>query len=269
MEFVFVIPFGVVLVFLLAILGLAESIVSVFCVALYVLSLIFFFIAELIIAGRQVIFAVKNERGVWLLYALLNLGFGFFLPYFAYSSIAFIFDSYNIGVLSGFLISFVFLFIMFLYEEIMMTNEDNMIEKDTDNEKKVTGSFKNVICIILVLIIFVLTVSMKSYQRWTEKQMSKGLDKTVTYIVEKNCHPYVEEVMKSGNSSEKMQMFYFKGVPKYPLKELKKGEIVYGIDGSYSEISVESIGGDETFVLVCNPERKIVGYVSIDNLSKR
>lgn len=248
---IFEITFGMVLVFFLSIIVLGYSLFSSLSAIIFVGGSVGVIGLGIYMAGKQMIYAFREKKFVWLLYGLLSLFSGIFLPYIFYACIGCLCKPIDIASIAGPLIALIIMTILNAIETGMMEDDGGTIYH-----------FIGIVCIMLALVSF---TSLGVYQKWSEKKLALGINKNVKYTVDETCFPLVEErvMYASENSGETVRLPYWIGNVRYPFAMFKAGEEVYEIKAEYPE-EYEWVGmkknGDRRYedcVLVCSSEKKL------------
>ena len=203
-------------------------------------------------AIREILYAFHEDEFIWLLYAVKYLFFGCFFSYFPYAWGTILFHNAEKANYIGTLIAFIILTVMCIVDCCLMESESEF------------GAF----LVVLAIQIAVMCVpQIYEYNVWTKEKLEAGVDETITYTLDRDSYPIIEEVVKYKNKRSAMcyRFPYFSFNSKYRFVQFKKGETVYSVGSESSYMSVGILKNlklrKEDCQLVCNADRTIVGYI--------
>lgn len=239
---------------LLIIAAIIDMIITNLSDIVSVLANIIFFVWTISQTGIEIQYAFQEKKYIWILYAVKYLFFGWFFMYLPYAWGTIVFDNAEKANFIGTAGALIILSIMCIIDYYLMRRR---------------GGIVSFIVVLLLQIILLYVPQTYAYDIWSKEKLEMGVDETITYTLDRDSSPIIEEVVQYKHKNKKSAMSYrfpyFSVNSRYRFKQFKKGETVYLVGSESRYMGVGRLKNwkirKENCRLVCNADRSIVGYI--------
>lgn len=261
MEYIIILPitFEVIIGVLMLLLGAGYTFVANITDMIRGISWVSFFLWTFFQAGREIVYAFRERRFIWILYGIKYLFFGAFFSYFPYALCLVFFDNAEKVNCISVMISLAIL--------IIMCAVDNWLMKEWAG----VGAF---ITALIIQFVVMIVPQVYAYNVWAAEILETPVEESITYKLDRESFPIVEAGCRY-KYKYGVAVSYFPlslSMTGYKLKKFHKGEVVYSIgnQSDFGKVGWLKSGKFryEDCPLVCNADRSVVGYIPISHFEE-
>ena len=179
MEYIIILPitFEVIIGVLMLLLGAGYTFVANITDMIRGISWVSFFLWTFFQAGREIVYAFRERRFIWILYGIKYLFFGAFFSYFPYALCLVFFDNAEKVNCISVMISLAIL--------IIMCAVDNWLMKEWAG----VGAF---ITALIIQFVVMIVPQVYAYNVWAAEILETPVEESITYKLDRESFPIVE-----------------------------------------------------------------------------